>query len=200
MGSYGYVTLGQAQELVGGLPIISGLMLEVEPQYLDTIREKAYDIPGTAYVELTGESNEKIEQMMGFIKGMSWVMLSFGAALALAIVFTTVTVSILERRREVATMRTLGESKGRIAAMFTIENLLLGLAGIIPGIPLGYVLALYLFSLFQTDMMTYNLVIFPRTYLMTIGLVILIMLISQMPGIRQTNRLDLARVVKEQTT
>ena len=200
MGSYGYVTLGQAQELVGGLPIISGLMLEVEPQYLDTIREKAYDIPGTAYVELTGESNEKIEQMMGFIKGMSWVMLGFGAALALAIVFTTVTVSILERRREVATMRTLGESKGRIAAMFTIENLLLGLAGIIPGIPLGYVLAIYLFSLFQSDMMTYNLVIFPRTYLMTIGLVILIMLISQMPGIRQTNRLDLARVVKEQTT
>jgi putative ABC transport system permease protein len=200
IGSYGYVTLGQAQELVGGLPIISGLMLEAEPQYLDTIRERAYDIPGTAFVELTSESNEKVEQMMGFIKGMSWVMLGFGAALALAIVFTTVTVSILERRREVATMRTLGEGKGRIAAMFTIENLLLGLVGIIPGIPLGYLLAIYFFSLFQSDMMTYNLVVFPRTYLMTAGLVILIMLISQMPGIRQTNRLDLARVVKEQAT
>lgn len=200
MGSFGYVTLGQAQELAGGQPIISGIMLKVEPQYLDSIREKAYGIPGTASVELTAETHEMVDELMSFIRGMMWVMLGFGAALALAIVFTTVTVNILERRREIATMRTLGESKGRIAGMITIENLLLGLAGIIPGIPLGYLLALYLFRLFQADFMTFYLVIFPRTYLWTIALVILIMLVSQIPGIRHTNRLDLARVVKEQAT
>lgn len=200
MGSYGYVTLGQAQELVGGFPIINGLMLEVEPQHLDSIREKAYGIPGTASVELTGESNEKVEEMMGLIKGMSWIMLAFGAALALAIVFTTVTVNILERRREIATMRTLGEGKRRITAMITIENLLLGIGGIIPGIPLGYALALLLFRLFQSDMMSYNLVIFPRSYLLTVGLIILIMVVSQIPGIRHINRLNLAQVTKEQAT
>ncbi|MCJ7522657.1 MAG: ABC transporter permease, partial [Dehalococcoidia bacterium] len=179
IGSYGYVTLTQAQGMTGGMPLISSIMMKVEPQYVDSIREKAYGMPGTSYVELTGESNEKVDQMMGLIKGMSWVMLAFGAALALAIVFTTVTVSILERRREIATMRTLGEGRRRIMGMITIENLLLGLTGVIPGIPLGYLLALYLFSLFQSDMMTYQMVIFPRTYLMTVGLVILIMLISQ---------------------
>jgi putative ABC transport system permease protein len=200
LGSYGYVTLGQAQELVGGFPIINGLMLEVEPQYLDSIREKAYGIPGTASVELTGESNEKVEEMMGLIKGMSWIMLAFGAALALAIVFTTVTVNILERRREIATMRTLGEGKRRITAMITIENLLLGIGGIIPGIPLGYALALLLFRLFQSDMMSYNLVIFPRSYLLAVGLIILIMVVSQIPSIRHINRLNLAQVTKEQAT
>ncbi len=200
LGSYGYVTLGQAQKLVGGLPVINGLMLDVGPQYLDSIREKAYGIPGTVSVELTGESNETVEQMMGLIKGMSWVMLAFGAALALAIVFTMVTVSILERRREIATMRTMGEGRGRITAMITIENLLLGLIGIIPGIPMGYYLAVYFFSLFQGDMMSYNLVIFPRTYLLTVGLVILIMVVSQIPGIRNINRLNLAQVTKEQAT
>ncbi|MGB2582594.1 MAG: FtsX-like permease family protein [Dehalococcoidia bacterium] len=200
LGSYGFVTLGQAQELIGGFPIINGLMLEVEPQYLDSIREKAYGIPGTASVELTGESNEKVEEMMGLIKGMSWIMLAFGAALALAIVFTTVTVNILERRREIATMRTLGEGKRRITAMITIENLLLGMGGIIPGIPLGYALALLLFRLFQSDMMSYNLVIFPRSYLLAVGLIILIMVVSQIPGIRHINRLNLAQVTKEQGT
>jgi len=198
LGSYGYVTLGQAQELVGGLPIISGVMLGAEPQHLDNIREKAYGIPGTASVELTAETHERVNELMAFIRGMMWVMLGFGAALSLAIVFTTVTVNILERRREIATMRTLGEGKGRIAGMITIENLFLGLVGVILGIPLGYALALFFFSLFQTDMMTFTPIIFPRTYLMTVGLVILIMLISQIPGIRHINRLDLARVVKEQ--
>jgi hypothetical protein len=34
--------------------------------------------------------------------------------------------------------------------------------------------------------------------LLATGLIILIVLISQMPGIRHVNRLDLARVIKEQ--
>ncbi len=198
MGSFGYVTLEQAQELAGGQSVISGLMLGVEPGRLDSIREKAYQIPDVASVELTTESQEMVNDLMGLFRGMMWVMLGFGAALSLAIVFTTVTVNILERRRESATMRTLGEGKGRIGAMLTIENLLLGLAGLVPGILLGYALSLYFFSLFQSDMMSFDLSIYPRTYLLTIGLVILIMLVSQVPGIRYINRLDLARMAKEQ--
>ncbi|MBT4512919.1 MAG: ABC transporter permease, partial [Chloroflexi bacterium] len=128
------------------------------------------------------------------------IMLLFGATLALAIVFTTVTVNILERRREIATMRTLGESKNRIAAMITIENMILGVAGLIPGIILGYILALYFFSLFQGDMFSMDLVILPTTYVLTVGIIIMIMLVSQVPGIRNINRLNLAQVTKEQAT
>ncbi len=97
-------------------------------------------------------------------------------------------------------MRTLGESKGKIVAMLTTENLLLGVLGLIPGLPLGYGLAAYFFTLFQTDIFSFELVIFTRTYLLAIGLIILIVLLSQIPGIRQLNRIDLARVIKEQET
>ncbi len=200
MGSFAYVTLEQAQSMAGGQDVITGLMLGVKPQYIDSIREKAYQIPGTASVELTSETHEKVAGLMGFLKGMMWVMLGFGAAMALAIVFTVVTVNILERSREIATMRTLGEGRGGIAAMITIENVLLGLAGLLPGILLGYGLAVFLFRLIQTDMFSFGLVIFPRTYALTAGIVILIMLISQLPGIRQVNRLDLPRVIKEQVS
>lgn len=200
MGSYAYLDLDDAQALIGGLPVVNGLMLDVKPEYADSIRDKAQAIPGAASVELTAESNEKVAEMMGFIKVMSWVMLAFGAALALAIVFTTVTISILERRREFATMRTLGEGRGRIAAMLTIENVCLGLVGVIPGIPLGYLLALFLFSLFESDMMTFDPVIFVRTYVLTVVLIVAIMLVSQLPGIRHLNRMNLAQVIKEQGT
>ncbi|MBA7626341.1 hypothetical protein ES703_33787 [subsurface metagenome] len=200
MGSFGYVTLHQAQSIAGDQDVISGILLNVEPQHADTIREKAYQIPATASVELTSETRKELDEMLDYAVSMLWIMLGFGAALALAIVFTTVTVNILERRREIATMRTLGESKTRIAAMATIENLLLGLAGLIPGIILGYALALYFFSLLQTDVFSFDLVIFSRTYVLTAGLVILIMLISQLPGIRQVNRLNLSQVIKEQVT
>ena len=200
IGSFGYVSLQQAQELAGGQPLVSGIMLRVDPEHLDGLREKARSIPGTPSVELTAETTGQINDMMGLFRGMMWVMLAFGALLSLAIVFTIVTVSIMERRREIATMRTLGESKARIAAMITIENIILGLAGIIPGIPLGYYLAMSMMNLAQTDMMSISLAVFPRTYALTVGLVILIMLLSQAPSIRNLNRMDLARVIKEQTT
>jgi len=94
----------------------------------------------------------------------------------------------------------MGQGKGRIASMITIENLILGMVGIIPGIPLGYLIAIYLFRLFQADIMTFYLVVYPKTYFWTIALIIAILLISQIPGIRHINRLDLARVIKEQST
>ena len=198
MGSYGFVTLDHTQEFAAEQPVISSLMLDVQPQYMDLIREKAYQIQGAASVELTAESESAVGELMYFIRSWMWVMLGFGAVLALSIVFTIVTVNIMERRREIAAMRVLGESKIRNTFMITIENLLTGIVGILPGIVLGYALVLYLFRLFQNEMFTMYMVIYPRTYLLTIALVLLILLISQIPSIRYINRLDLTRVIREQ--
>ena len=200
MGAFSYVTLEKAQDLIGGQSVIGGLMLDVEPQYAGTLKQAAYQIPGTASVELTSETRAKVGARMSFNSNMVWIMFAFGVALASTIVFATIFISILERRREIATMRTLGEGKGRIAKMITIENLILGFAGIIIGIPLAYMIAVYSFSLLQTDMLSYSLVIFPRTYLLVIGVVLLVMIISQIPAIRNVNRLDLARMINEHMT
>jgi putative ABC transport system permease protein len=198
MGSPGYVSLGEAQALAGSQDIINAIMVSTSPSGAENIRSQAaQQLPG-ASVELTAETEQVVSHLFNLIRTMMWVMLLFGAALALAILFTLVTLSILERRREVASMRTLGESKWRIAAMFTIENIWLGILGLIPGMLLGYGLALYFFSLFQTDIVSFGLVILGRTYALTIGLIILVVLISEVPGIRNINRLDLARVIKEQ--
>ncbi|MDY6835993.1 MAG: FtsX-like permease family protein [Chloroflexota bacterium] len=200
MGGFAYVSLNQAQVLMEGQDVITGLMIEGDAQQMTSIREAAYDLDTTASVELTAETKSAVDEMMRLIAYMMWIMLAFGAALAMAIVFTTVTVNILERRREIGTMRTIGESKGRIAIMITIENLVLGLAGLVPGAVLGYAVAVQMFSLFQSDMISFGLVIYPRTYVLTAAVIMAIMLISQLPSIRQAGRLNLAQVVKEQAS
>jgi putative ABC transport system permease protein len=204
-GGYAYMSLAQAQALMGGENVINSVLVSGDPSQMDAIRETAYDlvdstsgVPKTASVELTGDTLAAMEELLQLATVFLGVMLAFGVALAMGIVFTTVTVNILERRREIGTMRTLGEGKGRIAAMITIENLILGLAGLLPGILFGYILAVQMFKLLQTDTMTFDLVIYARTYVLTTALVIAIMLVSQLPGIRQAGRLDLAQVVKEQ--
>ncbi len=200
LGSYGHLSIADLQGVVGGLPVANGVMVASGTDDLSALRDRAYSLPGGASVEITSELGDKVDEMLGLIRGIVYVMLAFGAALALAIVFTTVTISIVERRREIATMRTLGEGRGRIGTMITIENLVLGLTAVVPGIPLGYGAAILMAGLFQTDMMNFDVVIYARTYAMIVGIVVAIMLLSQLPGIRQVNRLDLAKVIKEQST
>lgn len=200
MGSFAYLSLDSVESKLGGSPVMNSLMLAVSPDQVQSVRERAYQLQSVASVELTQETRNRVDDMMASAMAILWIMVLFGAALAMAIVFTTVTVNILERRREIATMRTLGESRRRIGMMVTIENLLLGLAALVPGMILGYLLALYFFSLFQGDMFTFDLVIFPRTYVIVVAIVMAVMLLSEVPSLRNLNRLDLAKVTKEQAS
>jgi len=200
MGSLGYVSLENAQKLVGGQHLINAMLLAADETSLSDIRNRASGSFNAVAVELTSEVKSKMEDLLNLFNVVMWIMLGFGATLALMVVFTMVTVSLVERHREIATMRTLGERSGRITAMITIENLILGVAGLVVGVPLGYAVSLFLMRFFETDMFSFELVFYSRTYLITVGVIMLIMLLSQIPGIRSLNRLDLARVTKEQVS
>ena len=73
-------------------------------------------------------------EMMEFAYFYEGLLYAFGWAMAFVVIYTTFTSNVLERTREIATMRTIGESNARLAVMVTIENLLLAVAGI----PLGH--------------------------------------------------------------
>ena len=59
MGSPGYVSLDDAWQVMGNQSVASGLMLSVSPEYLETVREKAYTLSGAASVELTAGQQGK---------------------------------------------------------------------------------------------------------------------------------------------
>ncbi len=200
MGSPAYVSLEEAQKIAGGQDVVNAIMVSTGAGGGSNIRSQAAQLLPGASVELTAETEQVVARLFNLIKTLMWVMLAFGAALALTILFTLVTLSIIERRRELASMRTMGESKGNIAKMLTIENIWLGILGLVPGLLLGYGLAVYFFSIFQTDMFSFSMVIMWRTYVLITTLMIIIVLIAQIPGILNVNRLDLARVIKEQVS
>ncbi|MBN1190249.1 MAG: FtsX-like permease family protein [Dehalococcoidales bacterium] len=199
MGSYGFITLGNAQQLIGA-KIINGILLNMEDDSISGLRSTASQNLSGVAVGITSEIERQMMDLMDLINVIMWVMLGFGAIMALMVVFTMITISLVERRREIATMRTLGEGSGRIAGMVTIENMLLGAAGLVIGIPLGYAVTMYLMRLVQTDMFRFGLVFYGRTYLLIAGILIIVVLLSELPGILALNRLNLAKVTKEQVT
>ncbi len=124
-------------------------------------------------------------------------MAFFGVGLAFAVVFTAVSISVLERVRELATLRTLGFGLRQIAGFTTAENLMIAGAGILLGVPMGRWLNVYLMSTFESESMSLEAVIYLRTYLISVIGVLLLTVVSQIPSLLHVKRMDLAAATKE---
>jgi putative ABC transport system permease protein len=177
----------------------TSLMLTVEERYLEEVRQRLDKLDGVAAVESIPTMRQQVDELLRFTYVVISVMLLFGMGMAFAIVFNTMSINVLERTRELATLRTLGLDRRRLARLLTIENLLHSFLGVLVGVPFGRLLATYIFRLYENEMINLRLVIFPRSYLLTVLGIILAVLISQIPGLRYVNTLDLAKATKEQT-
>ena len=124
------------------------------------------------------------------------MMVLLGAGLALAIIYNTVSINIVERTRELASMRAMGMGKWSVGALITIENLLLGGLGIVIGIPLGLWMFRAVVQLQQNDIIAMEPIIYPKSYVITVIGIVVAILLSQVPGIMQLNRMNLAQATK----
>ena len=71
--------------------------------------------------------------------------LSLGSMVALVVgiflVYNTVSIGVVQRRREIGTLRALGLTAGEAKRLFVLEGLVYGVAGTALGVPLGQLLA-----------------------------------------------------------
>jgi putative ABC transport system permease protein len=200
MGANVYVSLAGVQKMAGGQQVFNGLLLRVDGTQQRNIRKLLYQVPGVANVSLKKEIVAGWKSLMGLYYVMMGTFLLFALMIAGAVIFNTITVNVLERQREIATMRALGQSRRRLRNMITLENLLIGLLALVPGLGLGYVTTYYLFQVFTAASDFYMpLYISPQSYLIITGLIFVTALLSQIPAVRQVNRMDLAEATKVMT-
>lgn len=186
---------GRAMELPPNA--INGIMLRTDRRHTEAIKDRLYDIPGVVGVIDMADARVQIDEMLETFYTFVDVMLGFAIVLAVIIVFNSTTMNILERTREIASMRALGVSGRTVAAMVTIENLCTWLAGTALGLPIGNRLADEFVKMYASESFHMQTHILPTTYAWTIVGILLAVLISQIPGIRHLARLDLARATKE---
>ncbi|HFD39888.1 MAG TPA: ABC transporter permease, partial [Anaerolineae bacterium] len=140
------------------------------------------------------------QALMGLYYVMMGMFLIFALIMAGAVIFNTMTVNVLERQREIATMRALGQRRSRLRWMITVENLLIGLLALLPGLALGSAATYYFFQLFAATGDFYMpFYIAPASYLIVSLLIFGTALISQIPAMRRVNRLNLAEATKVMT-
>jgi putative ABC transport system permease protein len=121
-----------------------------------------------------------------------WIIVVFVAAVAL---LNTLTLSVLERRREIGVLRAMGSSRRYTLAMVLAEAAAIGIVGGILGLLIGLV-DQWLFSLVSGDIMNFNVTFrpSPMALVFTLG-ALAISLLGSLPPARRAARLNIIEAV-----
>jgi putative ABC transport system permease protein len=160
------------------------------------LRSELYHMNNVAGVLLKNEVHSDWQTLMAFYYAFIGIMLIFAIGMTFAVLFNAMTVNVLERQRELATMRSIGTGCGLITSMILVENIFLWLLTLAPGLLAGYWGALQMGNAFKTDLFVFQMVIYPSSYILTSLGILLTMLLATLPTIRRVNRLNLAEATK----
>ena len=163
------------------------------------MRRAVTDLPGVlAYIE-TSALQDTYAQFAGLFYVFIGAMLALGAAMAFAIIFTTMSVNIVERERELATLRAAGVRYRAIAGLVGGENTVVAALGVVPGLILGLVAADAMLQTYSSDQFSLDMYIRPLTLLLSAAAIMGVAVLSQIPGLRAVRRMDVAQVVRERS-
>jgi putative ABC transport system permease protein len=154
----------------------------------------------------TAEAREETEEITQFTEIIRYFLLAFaGIALFVGafVIFNTLSITVAQRTRELATLRTIGASRPQVLRSVVLEAFVIGVFSSIVGLGLGVALARGLNSLFKAlefDLPQTDMVFATRTIVVSllVGIVVTV-LAGVFPAIRAT-RVPPISAVKEGAT
>ena len=173
----------------------------------DVVRDLRPVVPASAQIK-TGQQqanadskatkdDTKFVQM--FLLGFGFIALGVGAF----VIFNTLSITLAQRIRELATLRTLGASRRQIKRSVLTEGLAMGVFASVVGLLLGLALAKGLNALFQAfgiDLPHASTVIETRTVIVALGLGIVVTLIASLSPARRATRIAPVAALREGAT
>ena len=117
------------------------------------------------YVCLAKQEREMMESSMGSIDSVVLLVVVCAAALALITIYNLTNINIMERIREIATVKVLGFTPHETARYILSENLLLCFLGATVGLFLGKLLHKFVMELIVVEYLCFEIRIEPQSYI-----------------------------------
>ena len=196
--------LPTAQKIFDKAGKLDEIAVAAEPGVSETevVQEIENVLPPTAEVKLASEqaeedaaeTNEFITFLQGFLLAFAGIALFVGSF----VIANSLSITIAQRTREFATIRTLGGSRRQVLGSIVIESLVVGTIASIIGLISGLALAKGLFKLFDLVGFTLpnqGLLLETRTIVVSLLVGILVTLVASLrPAIRATRVPPIAAV------
>ena len=196
--------LGTAQKLfdkrakfdlirVGANPGVSEaeLVTQIQPLLSATTQVQGAEAQAAADSKETQEGMDIIKYVLLGFGGISLFVGSF-------VIANTLAITVAQRMRELATLRTLGASRGQVLRSVVLESVAIGIVGSLLGLFLGLGIAVGLMALLETlgiELPSGGLVFAPRTIIVSLAVGTLIALLASLrPAVRATRIPPIAAV------
>ncbi|HUP49822.1 MAG TPA: FtsX-like permease family protein [Thermoanaerobaculia bacterium] len=169
-GSIAICDLATAQRNFGMLGELSRIDLIVpETAAVTAALEKL--LPEGTRVERPSRRNERVSRMLRAFRVNLFALAGVALLVGVFLVYNTVLISILRRRREVGILRTLGTAPRQIFLAFLAEGALFGIAGSALGILLGNTLATSILGLVGRTINALYITSRPQAVVLTPGVI-----------------------------
>ena len=152
------------------------------------------------------QANDESEEVSEFTSFIQYFLLAFGGIALFVgafVIFNTMSITVAQRTRELATLRTLGASRRQVRMSVLLEALVIGVLASLVGLGLGYLLAKGLNALFEAldlSLPQTDLVFATRTVVVSLVVGILVTLLAGLfPALRAT-RVPPISIVREGAT
>jgi putative ABC transport system permease protein len=216
----GLVKFGAVSSIGGatlaGFDLATAQQLFQKPGKLDQIRIAAK--PGVSPAQLvaairpilppetqvrtgSAQAQEDAEGTNEFLSFLQTFLLAFGGIALFVgsfVIANSLSITIAQRTREYATLRTIGASRRQVLTSIVVESLVLGIVASAVGLFLGLLLARVLFRLFDAVGFTLpnsGLVFYPRTVVVAMLAGVLVTLVASLrPALRATRVPPIAAV------
>ena len=128
-------------------------------------------LPPSARMERPARRNERVEKMLRAFRVNLFALAGVALLVGMFLVYNTVLISILRRRKDVGILKTLGTSATQIFNAFLIEGFVFGAIGSLAGIALGRGLAWLILRLIGRTINALYISSTPEAIVLTPGII-----------------------------
>ncbi len=151
---------------------------------------------GVTYVSSTAQERQSMEQSMASMNLLVLLLIFCSGALAFITLYNLTNINILERVREVATVKVLGFYPGETASYVLRENRLLAVLGAAIGLALGKLLHYVVIQAIVVDNMSCEIRITPLSYALAFAITIGFALLTNLAMHGKLEKINMAESLK----
>ncbi|HHV16513.1 MAG TPA: ABC transporter permease [Gelria sp.] len=198
IGSGSYVSLDTANSMLGEQEVASAVLLKLDKAQMPSLENRLQEMSRVGSVTSPTQEQETYEQLMGTATTSIAVLILFAGLLGLAIIYNTSVMTFNERERELASLRVLGYSRGEVAGLLRQETWIQAVLGIGLGLPTGKAAGAAYMASASTDLYSFPVIIYPRTYFIVAGVALIFVWIGLQLANRKVRQLDMVEALKNQ--
>jgi len=144
--SLAYVSIHDAQEFFNMGDAVSGVEVKVDDIFIANRISKEIDrhLDSQYWARDWMRLNRNLFSALQLEKIMMFVILVLIILVASFNIVSTLTMTVVEKSREIAILKAMGATRQGVMRIFIIEGLIIGLVGVLLGLPLGYAVCAFL--------------------------------------------------------